>query len=185
MTPWQQHVKQWKDCQKCPLCTQRKLIVLARGSIPCELLFVGEAPGDSENLIGQPFVGPAGKLLDRIIEAALLGEGPTMAFTNLVACYPKEAKDAGENEPDRKEIEACRPRLEQFIKLCSPRLIVAVGKLAEAWLPEVEAHTTVITHPAAILRMSIAQKDFAFQKCIITIRTAVEEVWDPIPVIPF
>ena len=176
MVSWKEHVKQWKDCKKCPLAGQRHLIVLARGRIPCDILFIGEAPGDSENLTGQPFVGPAGKLLDHIIEVAIGHDGFRMGFTNLVACYPKEAKDAGDNEPTPKEIEACRPRLEQFIKLCSPRLIVAVGSLSEVWMPQVECPIVGITHPAAVLRMPIAQKDFAFQKCIVLIRTAVEEM---------
>lgn len=185
-TPWQQHVAKWKDCRACGLCDQRNRIVLARGQVPCDVLLIGEAPGDSENAIGLPFKGPAGKLLDAIILAA--GIEHRVAMTNLVACYPKEAKDAGTNEPDWREIEVCRPRLEEFVGICAPRLVVMVGRLAEQHLAGSEAvkcHTCSIAHPAAILRMPIAQKDFAIQRCIVTLSNAVETMNEPVTEIPF
>jgi len=189
MTTWKDHVLKWCDCQECPLSEQRENIVLARGTIPCDVLFVGEAPGDSENLIGQPFVGPAGFVLDRIVAAAKAQANArvlTTAYTNLVACFPKLAKEAGDNEPTRLEIDACRDRLEEFISIARPRLVVAVGKLAEDNLPlavraggTVEKHATVdrwtsITHPAAILRMPLAQRDMAVQRCVVILSSAME-----------
>jgi uracil-DNA glycosylase len=72
-TLWSAHVDDWKDCTRCPLHTVRSNVVLARGSIPCDILFVGEAPGRSEDALGKPFVGPAGILLDEMIEDALSG----------------------------------------------------------------------------------------------------------------
>lgn len=178
MTPWQLHVERWSECQDCILCTQRDRIVLARGKVPCDVLLIGEAPGDSENVIGQPFVGPAGKLLDQIVERSV---PPTLrvAMTNLVACFPKEAKEIGTNEPEDAEILACRRRLTEFIAICRPRLTVTVGKLADQWLPpdERERRSTVtIVHPAAVLRMPLAQQGFAVQKCIVVIATAVENM---------
>lgn len=82
------HRRKWKNCQKCPLCRSRGKIVLARGKIPSPLLLVGESPGESENVIGRPFIGPAGKLLDRILKVAVDGR-VDYAITNLVACIPK------------------------------------------------------------------------------------------------
>ncbi len=64
---YQEYKKQWKGCKRCPLYKTRRKIVHCRGSLPCDIFFLGEAPGDSEDLLGKPFVGPAGKLLDRII----------------------------------------------------------------------------------------------------------------------
>src|SRR5678815_494689 len=114
---WEDHVTKWRDCNECPLCEQRDNIVLARGTLPCDVLLVGEAPGDSENFLGQPFVGPAGCKLDYVIEAAWAKAGSrlTYALTNLVACFPRLAKEAGDNEPTKSEIDACRPRLEEFM----------------------------------------------------------------------
>lgn len=68
---WSVFVERWKDCTACGLCEHRQKVVLARGSVPCDILFIGEAPGESEDCLGQPFVGPAGQLLDRIVRLAL------------------------------------------------------------------------------------------------------------------
>lgn len=68
------HVERWKSCQRCALGRTRDKIVLAKGRLPCDVLFVGEAPGESEDVIGLPFVGPAGRLLDEMIrDAGYLG----------------------------------------------------------------------------------------------------------------
>lgn len=191
-TPWQSHVRRWKDCRACPLCEQRTNIVLARGQIPCDVLLVGEAPGASENLHGIPFVGPAGKLLNDILASVMVQLEPQtyrLAFTNLVACYPKEAKEAGTNEPAHKEILACAPRLTEMIKVAEPRLIVAVGSLADSYLGHsllgmragggVEGHATIqrwtsIVHPAFIKRLPMAQQGFAARKCVVTLIAAIE-----------
>lgn len=201
-TPWQKwtdHVRRWKDCTKCPLYTQRNHIVLARGSIPADVVFVGEAPGTSENDLGQPFIGPAGKLLDQIIERAWrsITDTPTFALTNLVACFPRESKEAGTNEPDVAEIKACQPRLAEFIDLCSPKLLVAVGGLADthlaAALPaktvlsaggRVEGHKslvywTSIVHPAHIVRAPLAQQGMMLQKAVVVLSNALEEMYLP------
>lgn len=66
-------VENWKNCQRCELSAGRLNVVIAKGKLPCDVIFVGEAPGESENVIGQPFVGPAGKLLDHIIANAFGG----------------------------------------------------------------------------------------------------------------
>lgn len=194
---WQQHWQQWQGCKLCDLCNQRDRIVLARGDIPSDILFVGEAPGDSEDVVGQPFKGPAGELLDQIIDRVPGPDGWAVtlrwSFTNLVACYPREAKRAGFNEPEGEEIEACAPRLKQFVQLARPKLLVAVGSLADAWLPQcldfmvyaggrVERHATIqqmvsIVHPAAILRMPQAQKGMAAHRASITLSNAIELVW--------
>lgn len=181
MTPWQAHVQRWTNCTDCALCHQRDRIVLARGTIPCDVLFVGEAPGESENVLGRPFVGPAGKLLDQIIDNALSGlaDKPTIALTNLVCCFPLEAKQTGNHEPAPAEIKACRSRLLELIGLCKPKLIVAVGKLAEAHMPAIDVKTVAVTHPAAILRMPHAQKDMAVRRCVVTLTNAVEEIMLP------
>lgn len=176
MSAWTEHVARWKDCTDCPLCQQRDQIVLARGTVPCDVLLVGEAPGASEDTIGLPFVGPAGQLLDQIIERAL-PPGVTYALTNLVACFPRDAKLRGDNEPERKEIEACRGRLVEFVNTCRPRLVVCVGDLAERYMPRVPTMRYChIVHPAAISRMPLAQKDMAARKAIVVLRCAVEDV---------
>lgn len=180
MSAWTDHVNKWKDCNACELCMQRDRIVLARGSVPADILFVGEAPGASENALGQPFVGPAGHLLDQIIGRAV-PVGIPYALTNLVACFPQEAKAQGHNEPTHSEILTCRPRLIEFAMVCRPRLIVTVGKLANTYFHKGALETygqgvtfVTIDHPAYILRMPLAQKGYAVQKAIVILRNAVD-----------
>lgn len=161
MTPYQRLVEDWKDCQRCPLCTTRKRVVFTRGTIPCRVLFVGEAPGDSEDVIGQPFVGPAGILLNQIIRRAHVADIPH-AFFNLVGCRPTDERGLKSHDPpDDESILACAPRLQRFVRICdgalgspsSPamalrnrangtvgadflKLIVCVGATARDWLDE-------------------------------------------------
>lgn len=196
MTPLQLLNENWKDCDRCELHLRRKRVVMWRGECPALVLFIGEAPGKSEDVLGVPFVGPAGKLLDTIIRRATAEWqvpgtiGPaynqvTWAMTNLVACIPKN--DAGDkvHEPEPECIEACKPRLEEFVRICQPRLIVNVGKLASEYMEQGFKHSVklpykimqiAVTHPAAILRANLAQQGFAVKKCVINIRDAIKEV---------
>lgn len=73
MTRYQLHVQNWKDCDRCFLSKRRSRVCHLRGKVPCDVLFVGEAPGKSEDVLGKPFVGPAGQLLDRIVADAIDG----------------------------------------------------------------------------------------------------------------
>ena len=180
MSAWTEHVSRWKDCQRCSLCAQRDRICLARGTIPADIVFIGEAPGASEDAIGQPFVGPAGQLMDAIIASALRGplqQTLRIALTNLVACFPRTAKAEGINEPHMSEIRKCRPRLVEFVNLCQPRLIVCVGMLATQYIDHGDTvRCADIIHPAAILRMPLAQKQMATQRAVVTLRNAVEDM---------
>lgn len=176
MTPYQKHKKRWSGCKRCNLCRRRKRVVLARGKVPADVLFVGEAPGASEDVLGAPFVGPAGNLLDRIIERSLDGQWD-YALTNLVACIPlgKNGKKTG--EPEEQYIEACEERLIEFVGLCKPRLIIRVGKLADKYAPVVsECAEASIIHPAAVLRMDVSQRGLAVQRSIAAISDAVDEL---------
>lgn len=160
---YQDHYNKWRKCKLCGLCNNRTLIVLGKGKIPCDVLFIGEAPGDSEDVLGMPFVGPAGFLLDRTIRAAEL-ESYRLAFTNLVCCIPKE--DGEKRDPDKKEIAACSKRLKEFIEIARPKSVVLAGKLskkyAEPLLGKLKA--VEITHPAAILRAGEESQGFLQQK---------------------
>ena len=156
--------------------------MLLKGKIPCDILFIGEAPGVSEDSLGKPFVGPAGHLLYRIIKDSL-PETARLAFTNLVACIPIGEDGSKIKEPDKKSIRECRERLDEVISLCQPEAIVCVGKLPAKHLkkedfPEIELET--ITHPVVILRMDVSQKGLAIQKTIITL----QDLWDD-RVVPF
>ena len=182
MSRYKQHRKKWNDCQRCDLCKQRQHVVLARGSIPCQILLIGEAPGPSEDVFGQPFIGPAGKLLDDMLEQTWENKF-RYCLTNLVACIPKG--DDGDKfvEPPKEAIERCAPRLREFFAICRPKLLVYVGKLAAKYAPisiwqgdvrTVEA--CEIVHPAAILRADVTQRGLMYQKVLVTLTDAVSDL---------
>lgn len=174
---WLQHVEKWRGCVKCPLGHQRFRICLAKGVVPCDVLVVGEAPGASEDATGEVFSGPAGDKVHQVIDRAL-GSSVRVAMTNLVCCFPREAKARGDNEPEREEIIACSDRLIEFGNLAQPRLVVCVGNLAETYVSKMYAGPRVhIIHPAYILsEMPQAQKGMALNKCVVQVRSAWEEI---------
>lgn len=146
---------------------------------------MGEAPGESENVIGKPFVGPAGKLLDRIIREALPAD-TSYCLTNLVGCIPREDTGKKAQEPSREEIKACMPRLIQFVQICNPSFIVCVGSLASTWLdPKCQLFrwngpTVSIVHPAFILRSEPTKQGLLIQQAIVKI---TERVTGGIPIV--
>ena len=173
MTSWQRHKKKWQSCRRCSLSSRRRKVVLTRGMIPCDILFIGEAPGHSEDIVGTPFVGPAGRLMQQIIGRALDGQYD-YALTNLVACIPLGEDNNKLQEPPEECIEACKERLEEFRDIAIPDVVIAVGKLAEEHLAGTA--DDAIIHPAAMLRMDLAQKSLTIQRAIAIISDAVYEV---------
>lgn len=109
-----------RDCRLCGLCQQRTNIVLPCGNPQSPVVFVGEAPGENEDLQGVPFVGRAGKILNDAMSAAGIDRDSVM-ITNTVKCRPP-----GNRDPTQEEMAACRPFLDS--ELLGRRLIVGLGK---------------------------------------------------------
>lgn len=154
------HEQRWSSCTACNLHKLRSNVVLARGVLPCDFLFIGEAPGQYDDLRGLPFAGPAGQLLDRIINLAVREweeeYRPTYAFTNLVACVPThlEIDQGGVRQPTPKECEACRPRLREFINIAQPKGIIVVGDTTSHFGPEdTDLPIAEILHSSYLLRL--------------------------------
>lgn len=178
-TKYRTHLNKWFNCRRCA-SLRKKQVVLLRGKIPAPILFVGEAPGVSEDVIGIPFVGPAGKLLDRMLEEGLDGQ-VDYCITNLVACIPRVIGEDKMEAPTEESIYNCRERLEEVFTICNPVATVAVGKLAEKWLPSNFGENQLgkmfsVIHPAAILRLDISQKSLAIQRNIVTISEVADYV---------
>ena len=112
-------------CQKCQLGNSRKNFVFGVGDKNADLLLVGEAPGEKEDLEGTPFVGRAGKLLDKILAAISLSRDKGVYICNVLKCRPPDNRD-----PLPSEIEKCEPYLKEQINLIKPKLIVALGRVA-------------------------------------------------------
>ena len=113
------------DCTRCPLHAQgRKQIVFGVGNPSANLMFVGEAPGADEDIQGEPFVGRAGQLLTKIIEAIGLSRGDVY-IANVIKCRPP-----GNRNPAPEEVSTCQPFLFRQIDVVRPRVIVALGTFA-------------------------------------------------------
>jgi len=158
-----------KNCNRCKLCKLgRNRIVLGEGNPRARLLFVGEGPGEQEDLEGRPFIGRAGQLLDKMIEAIGLTRAE-IYIANVVKCRPPENRNP---EPD--EIETCTPFLHRQIDLIQPEVIVALGKFAAQTLLKTETRISELRgkfhnyrnaklmptfHPAYLLRNPSSKKE--------------------------
>lgn len=122
---WQTLCSEIEACRQCGLCEGRQQAVVGVGDLQADWLFVGEGPGAEEDKRGEPFVGPAGQLLDAMLAAIGLARGQGVYIANAVKCRPPQNRT-----PTPDEISACRPYLERQIDLLKPRLIVLLGKAA-------------------------------------------------------
>ncbi len=134
------------DCQRCKLAGGRKNLVFGVGNPRADLMFVGEGPGADEDAQGEPFVGLAGQLLTKMIEAMGLSR-PEVYIANVVKCRPP-----GNRNPEPDEIEACQPFLKAQIDAIRPRFIVTLGKFAAQ---------TLLQDPTPISRLRGRWRDFA------------------------
>ena len=156
------------DCRRCRLSTKRKTIVFGQGDPAARLMFVGEAPGADEDEQGLAFVGKAGQLLTKIIEAIGMRREDVF-IANVLMCRPPENRNP---EPD--EIIACQPFLEQKIDAIRPKVLVGLGKFGAHWLLKTAEPITRLRgrlgqykgitvmptyHPAYLLRNPGAKKD--------------------------
>jgi uracil-DNA glycosylase family protein len=120
-----------ESCQGCPLYRLATQTVFGEGPAPSDLMLVGETPGDQEDRQGKPFVGPAGRLLDKALSAAGLSR-ETVYITNAVKHFKWEGRGKRRlhKKPSAREIAACRPWLEAEIRVVRPRIIVCLGATA-------------------------------------------------------
>lgn len=148
-------------CTNCDLCKTRKNVVFGVGNPSARILFVGEGPGEQEDKQGEPFVGPAGKLLDDMLSIIDL-DRTNVYIANIVKCRPP-----GNRDPEDWEQEACWPYLQKQIELIRPKIIVCLGRIAAkrlihpdfritrqhgTWTEADGIWMTAIYHPSALLR---------------------------------
>lgn len=111
-------------CTRCPLALTRTHVVLGTGDAKARLMFVGEAPGEKEDLAGRPFVGASGKLLDKLLEANGIARDEVF-ITNIVACRPPRNRT-----PKSSEVTAHAAWIEEQLRLVKPLLVVTLGRVA-------------------------------------------------------
>ena len=150
------------SCTRCGLCETRHNVVFGVGNEKADILFVGEGPGEQEDLKGEPFVGPAGKLLDDMLSIIDLDRHENCYIANIVKCRPPRNRDPLETEQ-----EACIDYLRNQVSLIRPKIIVCLGRIAAKkiidpdyritrqhgqWIQRGNVWMTAIYHPSALLR---------------------------------
>jgi len=130
------------ECRQCGLCNGRKKTVFGVGDEKAKWLFIGEGPGRNEDMQGEPFVGPAGKLLDNMLVAMGLKRGENAYIANIVKCRPTD-EGGKDRPPSPQEVASCLPYLQRQIALIQPTVLVALGKTAALSLLGLDPATPV------------------------------------------
>lgn len=171
-------------CTDCPLADTRTQVVFGVGQENAEVLFIGEGPGENEDLQGEPFVGRGGQLLDKYLEHIDLSRDKNIYIANIVKCRPPKNRD-----PREEEQAACEHWLREQVRLVHPKIIVCLGRIAAQKIIKPDFRVTKehgvfferkgfylmgTYHPAALLR-NPAQKPDALED-FIKLRKKIQEV---------
>ena len=159
---WKELQSQCMACTRCGLCQTRHHVVFGVGNPDADVMFIGEGPGEQEDLRGEPFVGPAGMLLDDMLSIIDLNRKTNCYIANIVKCRPPHNRD-----PEEAEQEACIGYLRSQIALVNPKIIVCLGRIAAKqlidrdfritrqhgqWIQKDGIWMMAIYHPSALLR---------------------------------
>ncbi len=183
MLDWDELEKSCHTCKKCGLCQTRTNVVFGVGFKNADILFVGEGPGEQEDLKGEPFVGAAGHLLDDMLSIIDLNR-KNCYIANIVKCRPPKNRD-----PEETEQEACIGYLRNQAALIEPKVIVCLGRIAAkklidpdyritrehgTWICRNGIWMTAIYHPSALLR-DLSKRPETFED-LLSIREKLREV---------
>ncbi len=174
------------NCEKCQLCSTRTNVVFGVGNPQSRVMFIGEGPGEQEDLRGEPFVGRAGKLLDLMLDAVGMSREKDIYIANIVKCRPPKNRD-----PLPEEQEQCINWLREQVAIIRPKIIVCLGRIAAAKIINPDIKITkehgqfvekngilmmAMLHPAALLR-NPKQKPEAFED-FLRLRDKIRELED-------
>lgn len=183
MLSWNELEKTCNQCTRCCLCETRRNVVFGVGPKTADVMFIGEGPGEQEDLQGEPFVGPAGKLLDDMMAIIDL-DRQNSYIANIVKCRPPHNRDPLETEQ-----EACIDYLRNQVALIKPKIIVCLGRIAAkriidpefritrqhgTWVQKGGICMTAIYHPSALLR-DVSKRPETFED-LLSIRDKITEV---------
>ena len=183
MLQWQELERVCMDCGRCGLCETRNNAVFGVGNRNTDIMFIGEGPGEQEDLKGEPFVGPAGMLLDDMMSIIDL-DRTNSYIANIVKCRPPRNRDPLETEQD-----ACIGYLRNQVALIRPKVIVCLGRIAATrlirpdfritrehgtWTERGGVWITAIYHPSALLR-DVTKRPETFED-LLSIRNKLREV---------
>lgn len=180
---WGQLEQVCQNCTQCSLCEKRTNVVFGVGNPNADIMFIGEGPGEQEDLKGEPFVGPAGMLLDDMLSIIDL-DRTKVYIANIVKCRPPRNRD-----PLEEEQLACLDYLRQQVALVNPKIIVCLGRIAATrlirsdfritrehgtWTERNGISFTAIYHPSALLR-DVSKRPETFDD-LLAIRTKAQHM---------
>mgnify|MGYP004698118921 FL=1 len=183
MLDWTSLEESCLSCRGCGLCETRHHVVFGVGKRDADILFVGEGPGEQEDLLGEPFVGPAGKLLDDMLSIIDI-DRTNCYIANIVKCRPPHNRDPQEAEQD-----ACIGFLRNQVTLIKPKIIVCLGRIAAmrlidgkyhitrehgTWVRRGNMWMTALYHPSALLRDPMKRPE-TFED-LLSLRAKVQEL---------
>lgn len=162
--------EQWKNCTNCTLSEVRTQVVFGTGNENARLVFIGEAPGRDEDINGVPFVGQAGQMFDKILNAVGIDRNEIW-ITNTCLCRPKIDEVGRKNRaPNAKEIKACQSRLQEEMIIISPQIVVLAGNTPlymatgkrgitkhRGWVTSGDKKVYATLHPASLMYGSAEQ----------------------------
>ena len=181
-------------CTACPLHETGTQTVFGEGTSKAEVVFVGEQPGDQEDLQGKPFVGPAGKLLDRALEDAGIDRSQVYV-TNVVKHFKWQARGKRRihQKPNWSEISACRPWLEAELDVIEPRVLVCLGATAAQALlgrdfrvsrqrgepveSDLADKVIATVHPSSILRADEETREREYRELVNDLKTVAKLIY--------
>ena len=184
MMDWESLSAACNNCTSCDLCGGRTNVVFGVGNKNADIMFIGEGPGQQEDLQGEPFVGAAGKLLDDMLSIIDLSRDTNCYIANIVKCRPPQNGDPKDEEQD-----ACMPYLRNQIALVKPKIIVCLGRIAAIrmihpdyritrehgiWREIDGIWMTAIYHPSALLR-DVSKRPETFDD-LLSIREKIKEL---------
>lgn len=183
MLDWEELERTCTECRRCGLCEKRNHVVFGVGSKDADVMFVGEGPGEQEDLKGEPFVGPAGALLDDMLSIIDLNR-ENCYIANIVKCRPPHNRDPQEDEQD-----ACIGYLRNQVALIQPKIIICLGRIAAkrlihpdyritrehgVWVYKNGIWMSSIYHPSALLR-DLSKRPETFED-LLSLRNKIREV---------
>ena len=186
MMDWEELQETCMRCTQCGLCETRHNVVFGVGNKNTRIMFVGEGPGEQEDLQGEPFVGRAGQLLDDMLSIIDLSRKTNCYIANIVKCRPPQNRDPMETEQD-----ACIGYLMNQIELIQPKIIVCLGRIAAMrliredyritrehgqWVEKDGVWMTAIYHPSALLR-DVSKRPETFED-LLSIREKLRRLCD-------
>ncbi len=197
MEAWEALEQECLQCHNCPLANTRTNVVVGVGDRNADVLFVGEGPGENEDLQGEPFVGKAGQLLDEMLSLIGLYRDKNFYITNVVKCRPPQNRN-----PANEEMAACKGFLDRQIQLLQPKVLICLGRFAAQELIRPDFGITkehgiwsqgedgiwkiAIFHPSALLR-DVSKRPATFEDLRVIrekIREVCPQVYENIPM-PF